>query len=239
MSKLDEKVKELESNGKKVLTLIIKQKYFDEILKGTKKEEVREIKPTTYRRYIELDADGNDLVDEDDNAIPLHYDYMHLLVGYNKLRDEAIVEVKGARCECIYAPVWDFAKVPILDEDGNQKVDENGKLMYEIAKDKKGNPMYEQKVDENGKFLTNPDGTQVDDLERPLYIIARDEDGEPLVEPVMIQETDDDGNPLFEEDGTPKMVQKWDKQWYVDGNQWWVVQTVTYSLGEVVEISRK
>ena len=36
------------------LYLPIKQVYFDEILAGTKKQEFREIKHTTYKRYLSI-----------------------------------------------------------------------------------------------------------------------------------------------------------------------------------------
>ena len=41
-----------------ILTLIIKQKFFDEILSGKKTQEFREIRPTTQKKYCQLDADG-------------------------------------------------------------------------------------------------------------------------------------------------------------------------------------
>ena len=41
-----------------ILTLIIKQKFFDEILSGNKTQEFREIRPTTQKKYIQHDADG-------------------------------------------------------------------------------------------------------------------------------------------------------------------------------------
>lgn len=40
----------------KTLTLIIKQCYFDEIIKGTKKQEFREVKPTPSNDYYSLTA---------------------------------------------------------------------------------------------------------------------------------------------------------------------------------------
>ncbi len=83
----------------KVLNLIIKQTFFDQILSGEKTQEFREIKPTTYKRYIELDEDGNDKEDENGNSIPIHYDAIRFFVGYNPDRDSALVEVKGAYTE--------------------------------------------------------------------------------------------------------------------------------------------
>ena len=42
-----------------ILQLIIKQKFFDEILAGKKKQEFREIRPNTQKKYCELDAKGH------------------------------------------------------------------------------------------------------------------------------------------------------------------------------------
>lgn len=92
----------------KVLNLIIKQKYFDEILNGTKTEEYREVRPTTFKKYLkyvvndkeydsldhpEVKALGED-VEFDVAVIP--YDAIRLYVGYNKNRDSMLVEVKDA-----------------------------------------------------------------------------------------------------------------------------------------------
>jgi len=83
----------------KVLTLIIKQVYFDHIIAGTKTQEFREVKPTTVKRLIELDEDGFEKEDEHNNAIPVKYDAIQFYVGYNKDRDSALVEVKDAYTE--------------------------------------------------------------------------------------------------------------------------------------------
>lgn len=84
----------------KILSLIIKQKYFDEILAGTKKEEFRENRPNTFRKYCELDEDGFALYDEKEGVfVPKHYDAIRFYVGYNKDRQSALVEVKDARIE--------------------------------------------------------------------------------------------------------------------------------------------
>lgn len=70
-----------------VLTLIIKQKWFDEIIKGAKKVETREIRPTTQKRHV--------ILDEDDAIIDIiKYDAIRFYVGYNTDRNFALVEVK-------------------------------------------------------------------------------------------------------------------------------------------------
>jgi hypothetical protein len=71
----------------KILNLIIKQVYFDQILVGTKKQEFREVKPTTSKKYV---------IQGDADAGPIVYDAIRFYVGYNKNRDTALVEVTGA-----------------------------------------------------------------------------------------------------------------------------------------------
>ena len=106
----------------KILKLIIKQCYFDEIIKGTKKQEFREVKPTTIKQLLQLDKDGYEIEDENGNAQPIKYDALHLYVGYAKNRASAIVEVKSAYCEIL------------LDESGEP-------ITYEKGTDKAGNPL--------------------------------------------------------------------------------------------------
>lgn len=101
-----------------VLTLSIKQKFFDEILAGKKTHEYREIRPTNAKKYITYLCGGKEykpneeLPEEGDVEIkPIKYDTIKLLTGeYKGKRPYAIVEVKGA-------------EVTILtDEDGNDIV---------------------------------------------------------------------------------------------------------------------
>lgn len=81
----------------KILTLIIKQKYFDEILAGTKKVETREIRHNNFQKYCELDEEGFALYDEEQGIfVPKKYDAIRFYVGYKKDRANALVEVTGA-----------------------------------------------------------------------------------------------------------------------------------------------
>lgn len=99
------------STKENTLYLPIKQVFFDQIIAGTKKEEYREIKDTTFKKYL-ANEDGNlyfdkDLVDENDEMLgdpyafnggkypyfPIDYKFLSLAVGYNKERDTALVEV--------------------------------------------------------------------------------------------------------------------------------------------------
>lgn len=126
-----------EKSYMKVLNLIIKQKYFDAILAGRKVQEFREVRPSTVKKYIELDEDGFEKEDEYGNAVPVKYDAIRFFVGYNADRDTALVEVVGAHTEIF--------------------VDENEQpIMYEHGKDKDGNPLVwvaEQVVYDLGKVL--------------------------------------------------------------------------------------
>lgn len=101
----------------KVLTLIIKQKFFDEILAGKKAQEFREIRPTTAKKYINYVCNGKEYNDPDDlpdncdaDIVPIHYDAIRFFVGYHADRDSALVEVKGAVVEFF------------VDEEGNDIV---------------------------------------------------------------------------------------------------------------------
>ena len=70
----------------KVLTLNIKDVYFQEIVKGYKKQEFREIKPTTINKYTYIDP-------KDGKRWLKHYDVIRFYVGYQRDRESALVEV--------------------------------------------------------------------------------------------------------------------------------------------------
>ena len=75
-----------DTSGMKVLTLNIKKNFFDEIMRGTKKIEERELKQTTLNRYTYVDeADGKRYL--------RRYDALRLFVGYHKDRENALVQV--------------------------------------------------------------------------------------------------------------------------------------------------
>lgn len=89
----------------KILTLSIKQKYFDEILSGKKPVETREIRPTNARKYIKYECNGKEydadaeLPEEGEIDVkPIQYDAIKLLTGeYKGKRPFAIVECTGAK----------------------------------------------------------------------------------------------------------------------------------------------
>jgi T5orf172 domain. len=75
-----------DTSGMKVLSLVIKKVFFDDIMSGEKTIEYRELKQTTLNKYT--------FIDESDGKRYLRrYDALRLLVGYDKNRESAIVEV--------------------------------------------------------------------------------------------------------------------------------------------------
>ena len=94
-----------------ILTLIIKQKYFDEILAGTKTVETREIRHNNFKKYCEVDDEGYALFDEENGVfVAKKYDAIRFYVGYAKDRASALVEVTDANIGIF------------VDEDGNEVV---------------------------------------------------------------------------------------------------------------------
>jgi hypothetical protein len=91
----------------KVLTLSIKQEFFDQIKAGTKTFEEREIRPNNVTKYCVLDDEG--YVDEiDGKPITVKYDAIKFLTGaYKGKRPSMLVEVK------------DCSVIILTDEEAN------------------------------------------------------------------------------------------------------------------------
>ena len=113
-----------------VLTLSIKQKFFDEILAGKKIQEFRDIRPNTSQKYIRYKVGDKEYKhfeevpeDQEPEVVPVEYDAIKFLTGeYKGTRPFAIVEVKGAKVEIL------------TDEDGNEISMEWGWLTLEPNK---------------------------------------------------------------------------------------------------------
>ncbi len=125
----------------KVLNLIIKQKWFDEILAGRKTEEYREVRPTTLKKYLRYEVDGKeyetlDHPDLKDRKADLEfslniidYDAIRFFVGYNKDRDSALVEVKDAFLTLF---TDDNDEYITYDHDGNTYI--ASEMTYKLGK---------------------------------------------------------------------------------------------------------
>lgn len=92
----------------KILTLSIKQKYFDEIIAGTKKEEYREVRPSTFDKYLRYRVNGKEYKNEDlpddvePDVVPIGFDAIKFLTGeYKGKRPYAIVEVKKVELQIL------------------------------------------------------------------------------------------------------------------------------------------
>ena len=91
----------------KTLSLSIKQKYFDEILAGTKKNEYREVRANNFAKYARYVLNGKEYKNPDDipekedgdvTITPVKYDALKLITGAYNLpkRPYLIVKVKKA-----------------------------------------------------------------------------------------------------------------------------------------------
>lgn len=79
------------------MNLSIKQRYLDAIKDGRKVQEFREVRPNNIKKYLQLDEEGFERVDENENAIPIKYDA--ILFTSKETGDTALVEVQDSRCE--------------------------------------------------------------------------------------------------------------------------------------------
>lgn len=125
------------------LYLPIKQIYFDAILAGTKKQEYREMKPTTFTKYLatervkgetcflyDTELISEEVIEKYPNQpliynggvypyLPRPYEYLNLVVGYNKDRDTMLVKVVDITFEALK----DDADVIRYDENGDDAID--------------------------------------------------------------------------------------------------------------------
>ena len=81
-----EKAIAVKSVGLEVLTLIIEQQYFEEIVSGVKTEEYRSLKQTTLNKYTYID-------ETDGKRYLRRFDAIRFYVGYHSDRDSAVVQV--------------------------------------------------------------------------------------------------------------------------------------------------
>ena len=95
-----------------ILTLSIKQKYFDEILAGKKTHEYREIRPTNAKKYItylcggkEYPADA-ELPEEGEVELkPIKYDAIKLLTGaYTRSEERRVGKECRIGCRSRWSP---------------------------------------------------------------------------------------------------------------------------------------
>lgn len=142
-----------EPTKENTLYLTIKQVYFDQIIAGTKKEEYREIKDTTYKKYLEVDKAGypmwyTDLVHDTEMVesadimawnegeypyVPKGIYYLDLAVGYNKVRDTAKVKVEDITFEPVVNPKTGKPTRFTYDVENGVNVCDDGNLCLWMA----------------------------------------------------------------------------------------------------------
>lgn len=133
------------------LYLVIQQVYFDAILAGTMKQEFREIKSTTYEKFLETRKENGKIVginfDESKISIedaqkyacnpmvynngnypytPIPYKFLDIAVGYKKDRETLIVAVEDIHFEPMRSK---HGKEARFSDDGERmRINENGEL---------------------------------------------------------------------------------------------------------------
>ncbi len=134
----------------KILNLIIKQVYFDQILAGTKKEEFREVRPTTFKKYLRYTCCGEEFEDIDDipdeepykselekdgfDVAVIPYDALRLYVGYNKNRDSMLVEVKDTILEFFVDEKGEPIEYTYTDKKGETTTYLACQMIYQLGK---------------------------------------------------------------------------------------------------------
>lgn len=115
-----------------ILTLSIRQKYFDEILSGKKLQEYREIRPSNSSRYIRYVLNGKEYKNPDDmpsedeepgevTLSAVKYDAIKFLTGeYKGKRPYIIVEVLSS-------------EIKILTDENDQEIELEEKGVKYIA----------------------------------------------------------------------------------------------------------
>lgn len=98
----------IDTTGWKILTLNIKENYFNDIVAGRKREEYRLLKSTTIHKYTYI---------EEGKRWLRKYDAIHFYVGYHKDRSSALVEVVDASYETdAQTVVYKLGKVIQIDK---------------------------------------------------------------------------------------------------------------------------
>lgn len=132
------------------LYLVINQTYFDAILNGAQKQEYREIKDTTFGKFIKTTKVNDKVCIEHDPDkiseqvlerypnnpmvynngiypyIPIKFEFLDLAVGYKKDRDKMTVRIEDTHFEPMLTK---FGKEARFSDDGERmRIDENGDL---------------------------------------------------------------------------------------------------------------
>ena len=117
----------------KILTLIIKKKYFDAIIAGEKLIETREVRPKSFKKYATIKdlSTGNVYDNYHDlfkNAqpnnkgfefIPREYDAIQFWVGYDTNRPGVLVKINKSECVPYF---YEDDGAPIYEEFEGQNV---------------------------------------------------------------------------------------------------------------------
>lgn len=97
------------------LQIIVQDSLVDDFVSGKEKKLSVEAWPMTYKRFVEIDAEGNVILDSDGIAKPKHFEKLQI-ISTNGKSYEANIE-KSEAFEALE---------PSLDKDGKEILDKNG-----------------------------------------------------------------------------------------------------------------
>ena len=97
------------------LQIIVQDSLVDDFINGKVKTLSVEAWPMTYKRFVEIDAEGNVILDSDGIAKPKHFEKLQIISTNGKSYEANIEKSKAFE-----------ALVPSVDKDGKEILDKNG-----------------------------------------------------------------------------------------------------------------
>lgn len=97
------------------LQIIVQDSLVDDFVSGKVKTLSVEAWPMTYKRFVEIDAEGNVILDSDGIAKPKHFEKLQIISTNGKSYGANIEKSEAFE-----------ALVPSVDKDGKEILDKNG-----------------------------------------------------------------------------------------------------------------
>lgn len=97
------------------LQIIVQDSLVDDFVSGKEKKLSVEAWPMTYKRFVEIDAEGNVILDSDGIAKPKHFEKLQIISTDGKSYEANIEKSEAFE-----------ALEPFLDKDGKEILDKNG-----------------------------------------------------------------------------------------------------------------
>ena len=104
------------------LQIIVQDSLVDDFINGKVKTLSVEAWPMTYKRFVEIDAEGNVILDSDGIAKPKHFEKLQIISTNGKSYEANIEKLEAFE-----------AMAPSVDKDGKEKLDKNGEPIMQPA----------------------------------------------------------------------------------------------------------